>query len=94
MSLPETDFYTTSETTVVTESTKHAYGEPKLKKRTYQMRYRTDKTDLAKVQSIIKELLSDPGKIETSLLLEKSPAGEAKNSFDLVACYSVLLPID
>ena len=94
MSLPKTDFYTTSDMTVLTESTNHAWGEPKMKKRTYQMRYRTDKTDLAKIQRVIDDLLNDPQKIETSVVLEKTAVGEARNSFDLVAVYSILVPID
>lgn len=96
----QTQYSTISETqlinddgsgSTVTNITINAGDQPRLRKRKYSMRYRTDKTNIALIERVLNDLLNDPEKFETGLDLEKTPSGEAKNSFDLVAHYTVIV---
>jgi len=56
----------------------------------YEIRHRTDKTDLETLANIAEKLINDPSKFDTELKLEKSKAGEVSGCYHIVECYTAL----
>jgi hypothetical protein len=56
----------------------------------YEIRHRTDKTDLETISNIARTLLNDFSKLDAELKLERSKTGEQDGYYHLVECYTVL----
>lgn len=58
--------------------------------RKYRIYHRTDKTDIATLERIAKNLINDPLKLDASLGLDKTKHGERDGYYNIVECYTVL----
>jgi len=56
----------------------------------YEIRHRTDKTNITAIEQLIKSLLADPAKLDASVKIERTKMGEQKGYYNLVECYTTL----
>ena len=94
--LPTTGYYTVSETKLEAgnrSTTTEYYRDGKLawSKRNIELRYRTNKTDIETIESVISDLLHDPDKFDVNIKLDKKDNAKEPNKFDLVVSYSRLI---
>lgn len=59
-------------------------------KERFAIRHRTEKTDLESLTTIVKQLLSDPAKLDAELKLEKTRSGEQDGYYHIVECYTTI----
>lgn len=85
------DTETLSDGGTVTNVTVYHEGDISFKKRTYVERKRVNKNDTVTIQEVIIELINDPTKFDTSLLIDKSATGDAAGKYDLLITYSTIV---
>lgn len=56
----------------------------------YEIRHRTDRTDIATLASLGQALVDDPLKLDTALRFEKTKNGEHDGYYHIVECYTLL----
>jgi hypothetical protein len=56
----------------------------------YEIRHRTDKTDLETLARIGYSLINDPAKLDTALKFEHTKYGDQQAYFYIVECYTLL----
>lgn len=56
----------------------------------YQIRHRTNLTDLEALTNIAKALLDDSTKLDVSLKLERTTIGNREGTYHIVECYTIL----
>jgi hypothetical protein len=56
----------------------------------YEIRHRTDKTDLETLSQIAQGLISDFSKLDAELKLERTKTGEMQGYYTIVECYTIL----
>lgn len=75
----------------VTLERNYVAGETvKPKRLHYEIRHRTDKTDLETIARIASSLVNDIAKFDASLRLERTKAGEMNGYYHVVECYTLL----
>lgn len=56
----------------------------------YEIRHRTDKTDIESISRIAKALVDDFSKLDAEIRVERTKQGELEGTFNLIECYTVL----